>query len=168
MICVVLYTKSGNFLWIMSTTWHCSTVTDTVITIVSPCLSENYRIPKKKKKTKMPPSSLTLKAKLSALALAQSSPSPPSSHYYNHAHEDSSTTPTSSASTKRKIFQSHAHLAPSWWKNPLRHHVNGWNSNRGEEESNRHVYGDEEKKVVQEVLGKMIFQAGVDFEYVVL
>ncbi len=113
----------------------------------------------------MPPSSLNLKAKLSALALAQSSPSPPSNHYYSHAHGNSpTTTPTDSSNKRKMFFQSHAHTASSWLKKPLRNH--GWSSNHDDGESNGHVYGDEEKRVVQEVLGKMIFQAGVDFEYV--
>ena len=114
----------------------------------------------------MPSSSLNLKAKLSALALAQSSPSP-SNHFYNHAHGDHvPTTPTDSSSNKRKMFfQSHAHTASSWLKKPLRNH--GWSSNHDDGESNvGRDYGEEEKRVVQEVLGKMIFQAGVDFEYV--
>lgn len=45
-----------------------------------------------------------------------------------------------------------------------RSNASGSNGN----DSNEHLYEDEEIRMVQEVLGKMIFQAGVDFEYVAI
>jgi hypothetical protein len=60
-----------------------------------------------------------------------------------------------STTAKRKMF-----IPPSWMKKP---HGFGSHSQRGVEP----VYGDEEMRVVQEVLGQMIFQAGVDYECVV-
>lgn len=56
------------------------------------------------------------------------------------------------ATAKRKML-------PSWMKKP---HGFGSVQQRGVEQ----VYGDEEMRLVQEVLRQMIFQAGVDYEYV--
>jgi Rho GTPase-activating protein 1 len=111
----------------------------------------------------MPPHSLNLKQKLSALSLAQSAPSSPNPNYGRPSRGGNSTDAYAnntngsylSATAKRKMFLH----APSWMKKP-----HGFRSHhqRGE-----HVYGDEEMRLVQEVLGQMIFQAGVDYECVV-
>ncbi|KAF9480037.1 hypothetical protein BDN70DRAFT_878065 [Pholiota conissans] len=106
----------------------------------------------------MPPPSLNLKQKLAALSLAKSSPSPP--HDRTHVHTNnvdvdghysgSTVTPNS----RRKAF---LNSSANWLK-------------RAQEEIGLsiddapRIYGDAEKRMVQDVLGKMIFQAGVDFE----
>ncbi|KAF9046297.1 hypothetical protein BJ165DRAFT_1141839 [Panaeolus papilionaceus] len=96
----------------------------------------------------MPPTSLNLKQRLAALSTATSSTfsnrNNPSSSY-----AQAPTTPTG----RRKIQFN----PPTWMK---RSNASGSNGN----DSNEHLYEDEEIRMVQEVLGKMIFQAGVDFE----
>jgi len=111
----------------------------------------------------MPPQSSNLKQKLSALSLAQSAPSTPNLNYGRPSRGGNNTDgyanntngPHMSATAKRKMFLH----APSWMKKP-----NGLGAHHHKGE---HVYGDEEMRLVQEVLGQMIFQAGVDYEYVV-
>lgn len=53
--------------------------------------------------------------------------------------------------------------APAWMKRP--HGFGSHHQQRGE--AQQRVYADEEVRMVQEVLGRMIFQAGVDYECVV-
>jgi Rho GTPase-activating protein 1 len=83
----------------------------------------------------MPPTTLKLKQRLAALSLTQSSP---------NAHESprSSAGTWSPATAKRKLFNN-----PPWMKSPT---------------SPAPEFTDPE--VVQEVLSRVIFQAGVDFE----
>ncbi|KAF8973769.1 hypothetical protein BDZ97DRAFT_1900560 [Flammula alnicola] len=91
----------------------------------------------------MPPPSFNLKQRLAALSLAQSAPSSPhKSHPW-------------SPNTKRKTFFN----PPSWMKRPQEEN-SSWNG------ESQYAYGDEEKRMVQEVLARMVFQAGVDFEVV--
>ena len=87
----------------------------------------------------MPPTTLKLKQKLAALSLTQSS--------LSNAHESprSSAGTWSPASTKRKFFNN-----PPWMKT----------SNS----TTNHEAEFTDPEVVQEVLSKVIFQAGVDFE----
>lgn len=82
----------------------------------------------------MPPKSFKLKQKLAALSLSQSALSPPS------AHGSPMSNTWSPTSAKRKFFN------PPWVKRP----------------TSPPDVGD--PAVVQEVLSRMIFQAGVDFE----
>jgi len=88
----------------------------------------------------MPPTSLNIKQRLAALSLSQSS----SSSYSHDARSPMS------PDSRKKIFNT-----PSWMKKPQQVFSNGARSQS---------YGEEDKRMVQEVLGKMIFQAGVDFE----
>ena len=110
----------------------------------------------------MPPQhSLNLKQKLSALSLAQSAPSSPNPNYGRPSRGGGSTDAYANtnsplnATTKRKMF----FHAPAWMKKP-----HGFGS---QHQHGLGVYGEEDLKMVQEVLGQMIFQAGVDYEYVV-
>lgn len=100
-----------------------------------------------------------LKQRLAALSLAQSSPSSPSGAKYTQSNDYDATglsvSPPITPNGKRKIFNT-----PSWLKRPQEQETGV--PNRGLE----HMYWDEEKRMVQEVMSKMIFQAGVDFEYV--
>lgn len=110
----------------------------------------------------MPPQhSLNLKQKLSALSLAQSAPSSPNLNYGpsragngTDAYASNANSPLN-ATAKRKMFFN----APSWMKKP---HGFGSPYQHGPG-----VHGEEDVKMAQEVLGQMIFQAGVDYEYVV-
>ncbi|KAF9527505.1 hypothetical protein CPB83DRAFT_855894 [Crepidotus variabilis] len=102
----------------------------------------------------MVPPSMTLKQKLASLSLAQSAPS--SSHpIYPHTRQgnsnDSYAYSPSSPTSKRKMFFT---SATTW----LRKH------GIGDSGENQYSAGDEDSRIVQEVLGKMIFQAGVDYE----
>ena len=87
----------------------------------------------------MPPTTLKLKQRLAALSLTQSS--------LSDAHESprSPAGTWSPATAKRKLFNN-----PPWMKNPS--------------SPTNHVPEFTDPEVVQEVLSKMIFQAGVDFE----
>ncbi|KAF8811575.1 Rho GTPase activation protein [Phlegmacium glaucopus] len=91
----------------------------------------------------MPPTTFKLKQRLAALSLAQSSPSAPNAY--------DSQTPTSGTwsptTAKRKFFN------PPWVKRPT--------SPAG---AINHAPEFSDAAVVQEVLSRMIFQAGVDFE----
>ena len=87
----------------------------------------------------MPPTTLKLKQRLAALSLTQSS--------LSNAHESprSSADTWSPASAKRKFFNN-----PPWMKTPT--------------SPTNHAAEFTDPEVVQEVLSKMMFQAGVDFE----
>ena len=86
----------------------------------------------------MPPTTLKLKQRLAALSLTQSSQS--------NAHDSPRSPDTwSPATAKRKFFNN-----PPWMKSPS--------------SPANHVPEFTDPEVVQEVLSKMIFQAGVDFE----
>jgi Rho GTPase-activating protein 1 len=89
----------------------------------------------------MPPTTLKLKQRLAALSLTQSSP---------NAHDPSRSSggTWSPATSKPKFFHN-----PPWVKNP--------SSPTG---AMNHGPGFTDPEVVQEVLSRMIFQAGVDFE----
>ncbi|KJA26142.1 hypothetical protein HYPSUDRAFT_133611 [Hypholoma sublateritium FD-334 SS-4] len=95
----------------------------------------------------MVPASFNLKQRLTALSLAQSSPSDPS-------HPPPPITPNG----KRKFFST-----PNWIKKAQEE---GGVFNR--ERDIEPMYRDEEKRLAQDVMSKMIFQAGVDFEYVLI
>ena len=103
----------------------------------------------------MPPTSFNLKQRLAALSLAQSAPSSPQSPHFAHTRNgqgpEYSYSPAS-PTLKRKIFN-----PTNWMKRQQ--------SSPGE---GQYCDGEEEKKIVQEVLSRMIFQAGVDFESVKL
>ncbi|KDR83028.1 hypothetical protein GALMADRAFT_238784 [Galerina marginata CBS 339.88] len=104
----------------------------------------------------MPPVSFNLKQRLAALSQAQSSPSSPHSSSFSHARngdggESYLRSPTSPTS-KRKIFN-----PPNWMKKSQTSSSNIYGDRQ-------YSHGEEEKKMVQEVLSRMIFQAGVDFE----
>ena len=93
----------------------------------------------------MPPRTLKLKQRLATLSLAQSSLSTPTTH-------ESPTSDTWSPTTaKRKFFN------PPWMKRP---------TSPTTTRTSTIDHGPEftDSVVVQEVLSKMIFQAGVDFE----
>lgn len=118
----------------------------------------------------MPPQSSNLKQKLSALSLAQSAPSSPNTNYGRSnrgggnnngtdAYANNNTNGAHmSATAKRKTFLH----APSWMMMKKPNGLGGGtHQHKGE-----HVHGDEEMRLVQEVLEQMIFQAGVDYEYV--
>ncbi|PPR07768.1 hypothetical protein CVT24_003718 [Panaeolus cyanescens] len=96
----------------------------------------------------MPPTSLNLKQRLAALSTATSS----TFSNRNNASGSYSQSPTTPIGRKKIQFN-----PPTWMKrsNASGSSVNG---------SNEQLYEDEEIRMVQEVLGKMIFQAGVDFE----
>jgi Rho GTPase-activating protein 1 len=83
----------------------------------------------------MHPTTLKLKQRLAALSLTQSS--------LSNAHESPST--WSPATAKRKFFNN-----PPWMKTPT--------------SPTNHAPEFTDPEVVQEVLSRMIFQAGVDFE----
>ncbi|PPQ68825.1 hypothetical protein CVT25_008873 [Psilocybe cyanescens] len=110
----------------------------------------------------MPPASFNLKQRLAALSLAQSSPSSPHNSNFNQSKNgdgpDSYLRSPTSPNTKRKMFFNN--VTPNWMKKPQ-----GASSTNFYGES-EHSHGAEEKRVVQDVLSKMIFQAGVDFEVV--
>ncbi|KAF8157898.1 hypothetical protein B0H34DRAFT_789025 [Crassisporium funariophilum] len=90
----------------------------------------------------MPP--INLKQRLAALSLAQSSPSSPIN--YNGPDSPGLRSPTSAG--KRKMF-----FNPPWIKRQQQ-----------TMESNGVHYAESESVMVQEVMSRMIFQAGVDFE----
>jgi len=104
----------------------------------------------------MPQPSFNLKQRLAALSIAQSAPSPPSNQNHlrhGNASDPSYQTPTS-PNSKRKMFFN----PPSWMKRAgLSGNFNG---------DNQYAYGADERRMVQDVLAKMIFQAGVDYECV--
>ena len=135
----------------------------------------------------MPPS-LTLKQRLSALSNAQSvppvgspTPNPNSNSSYPHTsrsntadsyprrepvHRSSTSSFSSSPSTRKlKAFASNLH-APSWMtlkKSGFHGQERGQYAFVISREEEEH-----QNRLVQEVLGNLIFQAGVDYEYVVL
>ncbi|KIM45092.1 hypothetical protein M413DRAFT_329932 [Hebeloma cylindrosporum] len=98
----------------------------------------------------MPPASFNLKQKLAALSLGPSSPYGPSTantrDAHGNGHESYPRSPTS-PNTRRKAFFN----SSGWGKKPRGHNV-------------EIPVGEEEKRMVQDVLTRMIFQAGVDFE----
>jgi len=85
----------------------------------------------------MPPTTFKLKQRLAALSLAQSSLSGPNAY-------DAPTSTWSPTAAKRKFFN------PPWVKRPT------------SPTSTATEFSD--SMMVQEVLSRMIFQAGVDFE----
>ncbi|CAA7264927.1 unnamed protein product [Cyclocybe aegerita] len=107
----------------------------------------------------MPPPSFNLKQKLAALSLGPSGPSSPHSPSFGqmrngNGHDIYAASPTSPTG-KRKFFN------PQSW---LKKSQEAFGTFRGERGEVRLSYDEEERRMVQEVLGKMIFQAGVDFE----
>lgn len=108
----------------------------------------------------MVPPSFNLKQRLAALSLAQSSPSSPDDAKYQQARNldsrDFSHPPPITPNGKRKFFST-----PNWVKK-AQEEGGAFNRERDIEPA----YRDEEKRLVQDVMSKMIFQAGVDFEYV--
>ena len=108
----------------------------------------------------MVPPPFNLKQRLAALSLAQSSPSSPDNAKYQQARSfdssGSSYLPPITPNSKRKFFST-----PNWIKK-VQDEGEVFNRERDTEST----YGDEEKRLVQDVTSKMIFQAGVDFEYV--
>ncbi|KAH9480705.1 Rho GTPase-activating protein 8 [Psilocybe cubensis] len=103
----------------------------------------------------MPPASFNLKQRLAALSLAPSSPSSPGFNQSKNGDAFDYLRSPTSPNTKRKMFINN--VTPNWMK-----------KSQGGTPTYREGYshGDEEKRMVQEVLAKMIFQAGVDFEVV--
>lgn len=99
----------------------------------------------------MPPASFNLKQKLAALSLGPSSPHSPSipntRDGYRIGNESYPQSPTS-PNARRKIFLN----PPNWGKKPRSHNTF------------KIPVREEEKRMVQDVLTRMIFQAGVDFE----
>jgi Rho GTPase-activating protein 1 len=105
----------------------------------------------------MPPASFNLKQKLAALSLGSSSPYSPSIANTRNGHgiddESYPRSPTSPNARRKAFFN-----PPRWGKKP-----------RGHNNSDIEIpVGEEEKRMVQEVLTRMIFQAGVDFECALL
>jgi Rho GTPase-activating protein 1 len=100
----------------------------------------------------MPPASLNLKQRLVALSLGPSSPNGPDAHTRNgqvNGNESYPRSPTGPSIQRKQIFN-----PPSWVKQP-----------RGFTSSNIEIsVGEEGKRMMQDVMSKMIFQAGVDFE----
>ncbi|KAF4622638.1 hypothetical protein D9613_009243 [Agrocybe pediades] len=101
----------------------------------------------------MPPTSFNLKQRLAALSLSPSSPSSPNGSSYSHDAQDSHLRSPLSPDSGRRMFNT-----PNWMKKPQQFFKNS------PYEGRNYSHGEEEKRMVQEVLGKMIFQAGVDFE----
>ncbi|PPQ95284.1 hypothetical protein CVT26_014858 [Gymnopilus dilepis] len=108
----------------------------------------------------MPPATFNLKQRLAALSLAQSSPSSP--HGANFAHTRNGNggdpylqSPTTPTTPRRKLFS-----PPNWLKKPQAA------STTSLADSAQYRHGEEENRVLQDVLTRMIFQAGVDFEVV--
>lgn len=102
----------------------------------------------------MPPASFNLKQKLTALSLGPSSPYSPSIAHTRNGHgigDESYPRSPASPNTRRKAFFN----PPSWGKKPRGHNV-------------EMQIGEEEERMVQDVLTRMIFQAGVDFECALL
>lgn len=98
----------------------------------------------------MPPVSFNLKQKLAALSLGPSSPYSPNLTNTRNGHGNGNELHPRSPTNRRKTFS----IPPSWVGKP-----------RGFTGSNVEIsLGEEEKRLVQDVLARMIFQAGVDFE----
>ena len=101
----------------------------------------------------MPPASFNLTQRLAALSLGPSSSHSPGPTCARDGHvngnESYSRSPTSPNAQRKTFFN-----PPSWVKKP-----------RGFTRPNTEIsVGEEEKRMMQEVLARMIFQAGVDFE----
>ncbi|KAF8886243.1 divergent CRAL/TRIO domain-containing protein [Gymnopilus junonius] len=101
----------------------------------------------------MPPATFNLKQRLAALSLAQSSPSPPHGANLSHTRNGDGGDSYLPSPTRRKLF-----TPPNWLKKPQASSTNSFSDDA------QYRHGEEEKKIVQDVLTRMIFQAGVDFE----
>jgi len=104
----------------------------------------------------MPPASFNLKQKLAALSLGPSSPYTLSTSNTRNGHGNNQSYPRSptSPNIRRKTFFN----PPGWGKKP-----------RDNDNSNTEIQaGEEGKRMMQDVLTRMIFQAGVDFECALL
>lgn len=90
----------------------------------------------------MPPHNLSLKQRLAALSIAPSAPTSPNSF------DSPLTSPTGLANKRNKFF------------------VPPWGKRAGPDPGFQNGYHQQEngRDILQEVMGKMIFQAGVDFE----
>ena len=97
--------------------------------------------------------SFNLKQRLAALSLAQPSPSPSNAKRTQSPEFNNPTAPSPITSNGRqKLFN-------TWLKKPRE----GTSDTCGNLED---MYQDEEKRMVQEVMSRIIFQAGVDYECV--
>ena len=117
----------------------------------------------------MPPSTLTLKQRLANLANATSSPSAPHSLSSSHSFSSNASSSLSSAAGQGRSVSaplSFQQMQTSRRK-PLPFFNTPWTKNGGGRGAIA-IDGVEETRRVEEVLAQMIFQAGVDYECVVI